>query len=287
MKRVPSLLIALAASASARPFVTPIGPFAPFRSAVAPIDKSFHSLATSSSSFATEMARLSLAYQMGNEPDRDRVRELADQMDAAYRQWEALLASLASSSDFQCREYFEMTRGHLRSQGQSFEQMGELVKWQAASMRAFAVGTLPPQPPAGVDLEKLSSQSQSTSPFMASVTIDCTPFDGSQDFIAGNEVISREFQALCKDHASLVAMGERYGEFDPVGKLAFLDAIDAVAERWDVFYARFDLLGALNVNFVEQTESFLSSMGLTAEQFRELVADAHAAMREEAEAARP
>jgi len=28
-------------------------------------------------------------------------------------------------------------------------------------------------------------------------------------------------------------MGESYGSYDPLGKLAFLDALEAVEERWD------------------------------------------------------
>lgn len=78
-------------------------------------------------------------------------------------------------------------------------------------------------------------------------------------------------------------MGERFGTFDPLGKLAFLDQLESVESRWDVFYSRFELLGQLNPDFATQTNGFLESMGMSAEIFRETLSDAHKLMREEAE----
>lgn len=45
--------------------------------------------------------------------------------------------------------------------------------------------------------------------------------------------VSSRYEKLCRDHAALVQMGESYGGYDPLGKLAFLDALEAVEERWD------------------------------------------------------
>ena len=81
-------------------------------------------------------------------------------------------------------------------------------------------------------------------------------------------------------------MGSSYGGYDALGKLAYLDALEAVEARWDIFFTRFSLVGALNKDFKRQSETFLSSMGLTPESFRELLASAHEIMREEAEAER-
>ena len=46
-----------------------------------------------------------------------------------------------------------------------------------------------------------------------------------------------------------VQMGASYGSYDALGKLAFLDALEAVEARWDIFFARFSLVGALNADF--------------------------------------
>ena len=73
---------------------------------------------------------------------------------------------------------------------------------------------------------------------------------------------------------------------DPLGKLAFLDALEGIEQRWDVFYARFALMGALNPAFKEQVDGFLQSMGMDAPTFREMLREAHAMMRREAEAER-
>ena len=95
-----------------------------------------------------------------------------------------------------------------------------------------------------------------------------------------------EYQKLCRDHASIVKLGEGFGGFDPLGKLAYLDALEAVEERWDVFFSRFALMGALNQDFVDQTSVFLGSMGMSASDFREVLGEAHALMRKDAEVER-
>ena len=45
--------------------------------------------------------------------------------------------------------------------------------------------------------------------------------------------VSSRYEKLCRDHAALIRMGESYGGYDPLGKLAFLDALEAVEKRWD------------------------------------------------------
>ena len=97
------------------------------------------------------------------------------------------------------------------------------------------------------------------------------------------QVVRGEYEQLCSDHAGIIKMGERFGTFDPLGKLAFLDQLESVESRWDVFYSRFELLGQLNPDFATQTNGFLESMGMSAEIFRETLSDAHKLMREEAE----
>lgn len=96
-------------------------------------------------------------------------------------------------------------------------------------------------------------------------------------------IVKEEYEALCRDHNALVQMGEGYGRFDPLGKIAFIDAIEAVEARWDVFFSRFALLGAVDQQFREETEAFLQGMGLTPLTFRELLRDAHQLMRDDAE----
>jgi hypothetical protein len=94
------------------------------------------------------------------------------------------------------------------------------------------------------------------------------------------------FKRLCTDHEALINLGSQFGDFDPLGKLAYLDQMEAIEDRWDIFFARFSLMGTLNQEYVEQCNAFLSSMGLNEQSFRELLKSCHGIMREDAEAER-
>merc|ERR1719217_423535 len=58
--------------------VTPIGPFCPFRSEACRLDGDLGlgmgTISEEAPQFATEMARMQLDFQMGQQPDKDRVR---------------------------------------------------------------------------------------------------------------------------------------------------------------------------------------------------------------------
>jgi len=55
---------------------------------------------------------------------------------------------------------------------------------------------------------------------MSLTPIDCEPFEsrkGSELF--GSPVVAGEYAKLCRDHKSLVNLGQAYGGFDPSGAL--------------------------------------------------------------------
>ena len=56
--------------------------------------------------------------------------------------------------------------------------------------------------------------------------------------------------------------------------------------RWDVFFARFKLMGQLDPDYVKQCDQFLASMGMKEEEYKQLFKKCHTLMREEAEAER-
>ena len=278
-------------------YITPVGPFCPFRSETTKldgtVDSGMGSLASKSQSFMAEMARLQLDSQMGTEPDPAKVEAVANEVAAALEEWELLMARLRLSTDFQSREYFKLTEAHLSGQGQSLQAIGLAMRWQVDAMRAFAKGQMPPMPPAGLDLEAMSRQQEQgggggggmAGALGGPPAIDTTPFDGSEPAFE-SPVVREEYEALCREHAALVSLGASYGSYDALGKLAFLDALDAVEGRWDIFFTRFSLVGALNVDFKRQSDAFLQSMGLSPQSFRALLGRAHQIMRDEAEAER-
>ena len=274
-------------------YVTPIGPFCVFRSSAcadgSPLAAGMTGLSTvDMPKFAAEMARLQLTMQSGGEPDLARVRELADDLSRAEGEWKMCLTRMRLASDFQALEYFQMTQAYLERKGQTMDQMMLSMRWQADNMRAFASGMPPQPPPPGLNLEELmrsqqdAGQANPMAQVAAAQSVDCTPFTGNEAAFQ-SEMVQEEYAKLCKDHASTIKLGESYGSFDPVGKLAFLDAIEAIEARWDVFFARFALLDALNPSFKEQVDAFLQTMGMDEDTFRQVLGEAHAIMRRDAE----
>lgn len=248
------------------------------------MDRAMSSLSAAAPRLATEMARLQLTIQSGQQPDAATVGALADDITRSLDDWESLLLRWQTSQDFQSREYFELTAARLDSQGQSFEQVSAMMRWQVDGMRAFATGAMPPMPPAGVDMQKMMEDQQtgrggmgaSQAMMMGQQSISASPFGGNA---FESELVRAEYEALGRDHSALIRMGEQYGSFDPLGKLAYLDALEAVEERWDVFFSRFALLGALNTEYREQSAAFLLSLGLSGDGLRELLRKAHERMR--------
>jgi len=284
--------VCMSDSVAAAVGITPIGPFCPFRSATCSdggvLDQGMAGLSSKAPRFMTELTRLQLAMQAGSPVDPNEVKRVAADLNAAQSDWENLLTRMGVSDDFQSREYKKMTLAQLERSGQSLASIGLMMRWQADCMVAFADGQPPPFPPAGVDLQQMMEQSEAgggSSPMSAlgaANAITTTPFSGSEQ-VFDSPIVKEEYEALCRDHASLVKMGEGFGSFDPLGKIAFIDVIEAVEQRWDVLFSRFALLGAVNEEFRAQSSAFLEGMGLTPSQFRELLREAHALMRADAE----
>ena len=281
--------------------VTPIGPFCPFRSESAQsLDGSMEQVTEMASSsvpdLATEMTRIQVEMQSGTMPDPERLNKVADEMDRYVDQWESLMTRLKISPDFQTKEYAKLTEAHLSESSMSSNSITGMMKWQTACMRAVASNTPPPMPPPDLDLEammKLSQQAQSgevgdnmpppppsISSMQAAGAINASPFD-EKDFETA--AIKDEYVQLVRDHSSLIDFGSKYDTFDPLGKLAYLDEVEKIEERWDVFFLRFKLMGVLNKDYEKQCNQFLATMNLTEEDVRKLLKKAHQLMRDDAE----
>lgn len=279
--------------------LTPVGPFCPFRSSAAiDVEPRMEKLSTETQKdFATEMARLQLDMTVGKMPDPDRLRTVASGIEAAVDDWENLLARLNLSNDFQTREYAKLTQAHLKKHGQSSEEIAIMMRWQAKCMVAMAENRPPPFPPPEIDVMKLMNEAKKNEeaggvgeggqpPSLAAMTaaekITSTPFNGDESAFE-SDTVREEYEALCRDHSSLINFGSSYATFDPMGKIAYLDEIEKIEERWEVFFARFKLLGQLNQDFVRQCDAFLMSMGMTEDDFRVLLKKTHEIMREDAQ----
>jgi len=272
--------------------LTPVGPFCPFRSSAAlAIEPQMETMNTSPD-FATEMSRIQLDMQVGETPDADRLLRVSKGISEAVDNWEGLITALRTSDDFQTREYAKLTEAHLEQHGQTTEEIAGMMRWQSGCMGALAENRPPPMPPPGIDIMKMMAEARaneeagkpapSISAMSAAEKITSTPFTGDE-LAFQSDTVREEYEAICRDHSSLIDMGGSYASFDAMGKIAFLDQIDAIEERWDIFFARFSLLGQLNQDFVKQCNAFLNGMGLDEQQFRNLLQATHKLMRDDAE----
>lgn len=267
--------------------LTPIGPFCPFKSSASEdIEPKMGELNEQAPEFATEMASIQLDVQMGKDPDKDRLFRVADGIDKAVANWENLLARLKQSGDFQTREYSKLTQAHLASSGVTPQGIASMMRWQGGCMRAMALNAPPPMPPADLDLQRLMKNAESGKPppsmarMSAAEKITSNPFDESA---LKTETIRQEYAQLSLDHHEFIQLGALYSTFDPSGKIAFLEQIEKIEDRWDVFFTRFSLMGELNPVFTRQCTAFLDSMNLNEGEYRELLKKSHDLMREDAE----
>ena len=184
---------------------------------------------------ATAMARVQLEMQGSDAPNPTVLLETADALDDAVTKWQTIVTQTRLATDFQAREYAKFLQAHLQRHDQDVTQVAAGMLWQAACLRAVASGNPPPPPPADLDLAKLmASPQQQSMPAMMEASnsgVDAQPFDAAA--LDASPTIREEWNQLCADHEQLVVqMGANYGNFDPLGKLAFLDELAKVQDRW-------------------------------------------------------
>jgi len=285
--------------------LTPVGPCCPFRSRAAnELDPTFEALRNEiGPEVGPDLARLQIEVT-ANGPENaspDQLRKVADGLERTISQWERTNQRMRDSPDFQVREYHALTTVHLQANHiSSASQMAATLKWQATCMRAVAERQPLPMPPPEVDLEQLmelqkqaasEDPTNSSSSSMAALMnkpepITAPPFTPEALFLKNEEsaaLVRDEYERLARDHQNLIDFGGKYDAFDPVGKLYFLDEMAQIHERWDIFFARFRLMGAQNPEFVRQCQQFLDHLGLTEEQYWDLLRQAHDLLRHEAE----
>eukprot|EP00980_Cylindrotheca_fusiformis_P016191 scaffold4809_cov116-Cylindrotheca_fusiformis.AAC.15 len=273
--------------------VTPVGPFCPFRSEAAEeMSPKMEQLQSGDAAdFAEEFARIQTDLARGLDPNPEELRKAATGMENAVDQWEMLVTRLRISKDFQTREYAKLTQAHLETHNTSVENIRDMMRWQAGCLRALADNSPPPMPPPTLDMVALMQQAQDESikppPSIrglqeAAESITAEPFDPKIAF-SESPMIEDEYKRLVLDHSKLIDFGASYADFDPLGKLAFLDEIEKIQDRWDSFYFRFKLMGKLNEKYKKQCDYFLASMNMNEEDFRDLLKKTHQLMRKDAE----
>jgi DNA polymerase III delta prime subunit len=85
--------------------------------------------------------------------------------------------------------------------------------------------------------------------------------------IFDSEVVQQEAKKLFEDYQNLVQLGGDYGKFDREGKKMFIEQMEAIMERWQIFMKRFELSEDFMAQMtVQQLKTQLSQFGMTQQQ---------------------
>jgi phosphoenolpyruvate carboxylase len=82
-----------------------------------------------------------------------------------------------------------------------------------------------------------------------------------------SEVVQQEAKQLFEDYQSLTKLGGDYGKFDREGKKMFIDRMEELMERYQIFMKRFELSEDFMAQMtVQQMKTQLGQFGMTPQQ---------------------
>jgi hypothetical protein len=83
-----------------------------------------------------------------------------------------------------------------------------------------------------------------------------------------DENVVDEYYELTEEHRILIEEdGPEYGDLAPLEKLIFLECVRDIEDRWDIFFNRALLMGALNPERRRETELFLQTIGMSQDEY--------------------
>ncbi len=82
-----------------------------------------------------------------------------------------------------------------------------------------------------------------------------------------SEIVQQEARSLFQDYQSLMELGGDYGKFDREGKKLFIDKMEEMMERYQIFMKRFELSDDFMAQMtMKQLQSQLGNFGMTPQQ---------------------
>ncbi|MBW4651938.1 MAG: DUF1825 family protein [Kaiparowitsia implicata GSE-PSE-MK54-09C] len=82
-----------------------------------------------------------------------------------------------------------------------------------------------------------------------------------------SELVQQEAKQLFEDYQQLMQIGSNYGKFDREGKKLYIDQMESVMERYQIFMKRFELSEDFMAQMtVEQLKTQLNQFGVTPQQ---------------------
>ncbi len=85
-----------------------------------------------------------------------------------------------------------------------------------------------------------------------------------------SEILQQEAKQLFEDYQALIQIGTNYGKFDREGKKLFIDRMEEMMERYQIFMKRFELSEDFMAQMtVEQLKTQLGQFGMTPQKMFE------------------
>ena len=85
-----------------------------------------------------------------------------------------------------------------------------------------------------------------------------------------SEVVQQEARQLFEDYQSLTQLGSEYGKFDREGKKLYIQRMEELMERYQIFMKRFELSEDFMAQMtVQQLKTQLGQFGITPQQMFE------------------
>jgi len=82
-----------------------------------------------------------------------------------------------------------------------------------------------------------------------------------------SEIVQQEAKELFQEYQNLMQLGAEYGKFDREGKKIFIEKMETLMERYQIFMKRFELSEDFMAQMtVEQLKTQLNQFGMTPEQ---------------------
>ena len=82
-----------------------------------------------------------------------------------------------------------------------------------------------------------------------------------------SDIVQQEAKQLFEDYQALIKLGNGYGKFDREGKKLFIEKMEEMMERYNVFMKRFELSEDFMAQMtVEQLKTQLNQFGVTPQQ---------------------
>ena len=85
-----------------------------------------------------------------------------------------------------------------------------------------------------------------------------------------SEVVQQEARQLFEDYQSLTQLGSEYGKFDREGKKLYIQRMEELMDRYQIFMKRFELSEDFMAQMtVQQLKTQLGQFGITPQQMFE------------------